>query len=298
MSFTITLTGQKSVLSADYSPPLHLTTNTNIDGGEWVIGLVDFQSYNSIPNIIEGRNKFYYYEKNNNLKYIIIPPGSYDIEDLSDYIRSKIGDPDYHIEHNEHHQQNEKEKIKFLLTPNANTLKCKISCSNKIDFTKEDSIGSMLGFSKKLLDENKIHESDSIVNIMKVNSIQKNCNISSGSYRNNSNEHILHIFFPHAPPGYKIVEVPSNIIYLPVSVRVIDNVTVKIIDLEGDIIDFRGETITVRLHLKKSMGINFTSNKRVLNFKYNSTRLPSSARLTTKNINFLKAQGYRLKKNE
>lgn len=246
MSLTITLTGNQSVLSADYSPPLHLTAGS----GEWVIGLVDFQTYNSIPNITEGKNKLYYYEKNNNLKSIIIPSGSYDIEDLNDYIQSVIGDHD--IEH--YHHQEEKERIKFLLTANVNTLKCQISCSNKIDFTKEDSIGHMLGFNKKILNENVLHESDSIVNIMKVNSIQINCNICTGSYVNNLNEHILHIFFPHAPPGYKIVEVPTNIIYLPVSVKVIDNVTLKIVDQEGEIIDFRGETITVRLHLKQVNG--------------------------------------------
>jgi len=86
---------------------------------------------------------------------------------------------------------------------------------------------------------------------MKVNSVQIVCNISAGSYRNNTGEHILHIFFPNAAPGYKIVEVPSNIIYLPVSVRVIDNITVKIVDQDSDIIDFREETITIRLHLKR-----------------------------------------------
>ena len=52
-------------------------------------------------------------------------------------------------------------------------------------------------------------------------------------------------------PGYKINEVPSDVIYLPINTRIINNISVNIIDQDGKLINFRGETITIRLHLKK-----------------------------------------------
>jgi len=57
---------------------------------------------------------------------------------------------------------NKKYIIKFMLTTFYNTLNCHISCSNKIDFTQGDSIGSLLGFNKRILGANKLHESDQL----------------------------------------------------------------------------------------------------------------------------------------
>jgi hypothetical protein len=33
--------------------------------------------------------------------------------------------------------------------------------------------------------------------------------------------HIIHQFFPNVPPGFKIVESPEHVIYLPISVNTI-----------------------------------------------------------------------------
>lgn len=53
-SLTLTLTGNSSHLKADYFPPIDLSQ------GEYVCGLIDFQTFNSIPNIDEINNKFHY----------------------------------------------------------------------------------------------------------------------------------------------------------------------------------------------------------------------------------------------
>ena len=60
----------------------------------------------------------------------------------------------------------------------------------------------------------------------------------------------LHEFFPAVPIGYKIIEVPSQVIYLPVTVKNIDKLQLRIVDQDGDLVNFRGEVITVRLHIK------------------------------------------------
>lgn len=64
-----------------------------------------------------------------------------------------------------------------------------------------------------------------------------------GSY---SNLNLVHPFFSSVPYDYKIVKSSPNIFYYSVSIKTVNNSTLKIIDQNGD---FRGETVT--LHRKK-----------------------------------------------
>ena len=75
--------------------------------------------------------------------------------------------------------------------------------------------------------------------------------IAEGSYLNGIPVHIIHQFFPNVSPGFKIIETPHNIIYFPVTVKVIDKINIKIIDQNGDLVNFRNETVSLRLHVKK-----------------------------------------------
>jgi hypothetical protein len=108
-----------------------------------------------------------------------------------------------------------------------------------------------LGFKKRIIKANTLNESDFPVQIIKVNAICIDCNIAAGSYFNEKPVHIIHQFFPTVGPGYKIVESPLNILYFPVTVKTINNLTVKILDQDGNLINFREETISVRLNLRK-----------------------------------------------
>lgn len=134
---------------------------------------------------------------------------------------------------------------------NHNTLQCEIKCNKKIDFSKKNSIGNLLGFGKKQLEPNKKHISEHPVDIFKVNSICVECNLVTNSYNNGELVHIIHLFYPTVPPGFKIVEKPSNVIYLPISTRYIDEIVLKITDQEGKLVNFRNELVTIRLHLKR-----------------------------------------------
>lgn len=276
-SLTLTLSGNESRLTAEYFPPIDL-----IDG-PYVCGLVDFQTFNSIPNVDEFNNKFHYSiekkhklsssdiykyeiindrkilksiesndidlydldkvisfnEKDNELIYyeekiIEIPTGSYEIEDINTYLKNALG-----------------ADSKFSLKVNNNTLKSVIYCKYHINFNHKNSIGSLLGFSQRVLKSSKVHESDKPINILKVNAIRIECNITTGAYMNNKPAHTIHEFFPMTSPGYKIVEVPKNVIYLPVTVRSIHVLNINIVDQDNNLINFRGETITIRIHIKK-----------------------------------------------
>lgn len=224
MSITLTLTGNTSILVANYFPPIDLDRN-------YECGLVDFHSYNSVPNVDKENNLLHI-----NDKFIELPVGSYEFQDISTYLQKK-------------YEEINKDGELFV-EANYNTLKTEIYCTDEIDFSKNRTIGSLLGFSKRKLKAKVEHESDLPINITQTNAVRIECNIVGGSYINNSPAHTLHEFSLNGSPGYKLDEIPRNVIYLPVNTRHISSITVKVVNQNGDLLNFRGETITLRLHLR------------------------------------------------
>lgn len=108
MSFTLSITGTSSTLITNHSPALELD-------GEYECGLLYISTFNSIPNV-DYRNNKLYYGKN---KEIEIPEGSYELQDLDDYLKEHLTE------------------CTFTLTCNNNTLKTSILCSENIYFDKE-----------------------------------------------------------------------------------------------------------------------------------------------------------------
>lgn len=225
MSYTFTFTDKSSVLTSRFNPPIHLD-NPQLQYG---LALTSFDTFNSIPNITHTNNLFHF-----GSKIIIIPTGSYEITDLNRAITAQL-DKDEHVS----------------ITANNNTLKTHIKTSEAIDFTKSNSVGPLLGFTiKRVLDKNQRHESDEPCNILTVNSLLINCNVTTGSYKNGTTAHTIYQFFPSVPPGFKIIERPLHLTYLPISVKTLTEITLHICDQDGKIVNFRGETVTIGLHLK------------------------------------------------
>lgn len=230
---TFILTGNSSILSADYCPPIDLRDDFD---HEYVMGLINFETFNAIPNIDKKNNKFYIGNHE-----ITIPIGAYEINNIEKFLKNEIdilnktvGGFNCILE----------------LRANPNTLQCHLKSNQDIDFTKPNTIANLLGFENELLTANKLHVSKKPVNILKVNAIKIDCNITTGSYSNNQLGHTIHEFFPDSPPGFKIIERSQNAIYLPINTHVIDNITLKILDQDGDLINLREETVTIRRHLK------------------------------------------------
>lgn len=70
-----------------------------------------------------------------------------------------------------------------------------------------------------MLEKSIIHTINAPVNIIKVNKKRITCNIVRGVYKNEENEHTLHLFYPRVDLGFKIVETPTNVIYLTMNVQ-------------------------------------------------------------------------------
>jgi hypothetical protein len=248
MSLTFTLTGNTSVLSSDFAPPIELDSTT-----DYALALLSFHTYNSIPNIEEGiNNKFYFGDDAVGLSHkdvINVPTGAYELNDLELYLQQQLLQKGYiptTLSDGESYDSY------LSLKPNNNTLKCEIKSRFRINFTEADSFGSVLGYSSRFLVPNILYESDIPVNIIKVLTIRVECNIVYGSYYNSSTSHTLYEFAPSSDPGYSINIEPKNLVYLPVlNNRVITNITLRLIDQDGQLVNFRGENIVVRLELKK-----------------------------------------------
>ena len=91
---------------------------------------------------------------------------------------------------------------------------------------------------------------DKTIDITKLNIISNDYNIVSGSYINSTSTPTLHQFSLNFNPGYKITEAPANVIDLPLNTRAINTLVSKIVDQDGNLINFQGEKISILLHLK------------------------------------------------
>ena len=109
----------------------------------------------------------------------------------------------------------------------------------------------MLGFEAKKYKGGKRYESENTVNILSVNSILVNCDVISSSRVNGKLAPVVYNFFPNVSPGEKIVSQPKNIIYVPLTMSIISSMTVWITDQESNLLDLRGEQLTLTFHIRK-----------------------------------------------
>lgn len=243
--YTLTFDGNSSDLSCDFFPPLEVGKNARIC-------LLSLQTNNAIPNITEGCNKINFQTKKGeeNVKTtVILPTGSYEITDLEKEIVKQRN-----IQRN---SQMDKRSITadttFELKANYKTLKCEMLSNEAINFLTPGSIHNLLGFDgSKTYEANVKHESNALVNVMKVNCIYIESNLVTCSFRNGRQSHTIHEFYPSAPPGYKIIEIPRHLVFYPLNTTTIGHAKLVLRDQDGELINLRGEPITVRVLIETS----------------------------------------------
>ena len=129
------------------------------------------------------------------------------------------------------HYDKAKDQVYIEISANTNTLKSEMILKNnyEVDFRQDKLINSLLVFHSKLYTSG-FHESENIVNILTINSILVNIDIISGSYINGSTQPTIYSFFPNVSPGYKIIENPHNLLYLPITADTIHSLTIWLTD--------------------------------------------------------------------
>ena len=201
--------------------------------------------YYSFSNIDRSNNCFSYSPGANAPWFdIIIPDGSYHIENINEFIHrqmKKIGDYD-----------KAKDEDNIEIYANTNTLKSEMVINNncEVDFRRYNSINSLLGFDTKLYTSG-FNESENMVNILTINNILVNNDMFSGSYVNGSTQPTIYSFFPDVSPGYKLIENPDNLLYFPKTADTIHSITIWLTDQNGNELNLQGENLSMRFHLRE-----------------------------------------------
>lgn len=240
-SFYILISEVGTKIRTRFNPLIQLNKSKNYE-----MALVSLETYYSFPNIDSSNNKFRY-SPDNGATWITIqvPEGSYEITDINAYIQAIMKDNGHYDSANNSYY--------ITLEANNNTLRSVLTIASgyEVDFTIASSIRTVLGFNSQIYTEGR-NESESVVNILSVNSIRVTTDIISSSYVNGGTDNVIYSFFPNVSPGFKIVKEPSNLIYLPVTLRTISQMETKLLDQDGNLLNLRGETLSIRSHVREA----------------------------------------------
>ena len=235
-SLQIIVSNNKTRFKTRFNPPIQLDKNK-----QYEIALVNLETYYSFPNIDASNNYFRYSPDDGDTWFeMCIPEGSYDIININDTIQQKM------------RQNGHYDPTNIAISANSNTLKSVLILENnyQVDFRHPNSISRVLGFYNDIYTLG-FQESENVVNILSINSLLVNLDIISGSYVNGSSHNTIYSFFPNVSPGCKIVESPINLVYLPITLDTIHSLEVSITDQDGMQLNLRGETLTMRFHIRK-----------------------------------------------
>ena len=250
----IQVSGNSSVIRTTFTPALTFDEG-GFNGGDsrhpcsYEMACTGVETYYTFPNIEEDRNNSIRMscDAGKNWKIVSLPTGSYELSAINATLKRLI-QKEFEV------KEEEEDKILCLSADNS-TLKSILMLGKdvQVDFSVQKSIGPLLGFAT---DKGSIKrgpnrfESDSIVEILRVNSINVNCDIIKYSTLNGTSAPIIHDFFPNVGPGQKIVNKPSVLIYLPLTMDVISHMTVWLTDQNLELLNLREESLTVTFHVR------------------------------------------------
>ena len=245
MSLTVSITATNtSILKHNFCPEVELE-------GEYEMGLILMETYNTITNVNSKNNNFYYGDEK-----ITIMPGCYEIFDILSYLEKKIN-PQYDeidellavLEGGGNNQEKSKKIINFK--ENKNTFKIELFCEYDVHFDKPNNIGSILGFGTKKLEAKKWHISEFHVKVFDIDTLFITSNVTGNAYHNSRLSHAIFQACLDTPPGHRFSIQPQNIIYYPIIVKNLGEIYFKIVDQNENLISFGEESITIAVHIRK-----------------------------------------------
>ena len=222
---------------------MSLNRSIDLSDGSYVMGVISFNTYNSIFNITEKNNLLYYNDTINN--YIItLPYGAYEISQINEEVFRQISNV---------HNISDISLSPIKISANESTLHSviDIDINYSIDFRKENTLRNILGFDSKVL-YSGYNYSDKKVNIIDIDRIHLCSDSIIGSIRNGHPSNILFTIILNEAPGAKIVREPNLVLYKHIDKDKLDFIEFWFEDDFGNRIDNHGENINFTLHIKKN----------------------------------------------
>lgn len=231
MAFQISLNSTQSKIVREYNP-----SGIQLNGVQYELGLKHFSFWNTIYNINNENNilKLEDQTSGTHKSHIItIPPGYYELDDIIHYINEEVS------------IKNSCTTIEVV----KRSLKIKVKSEWQIDFTGNNSIGSVLGFSKRIIKANKASYSDLPVNVLNISTVKIHCNlINSNIEDTRRNTNVLYDFpLDVKTIGGKVIKEPTPISYFSVNTNVIYELVIRITDQKNKLIDFHGDEVNLTL---------------------------------------------------
>ena len=229
---TFNIISNKTHIIQNFKNPIQLDPSRN-----YKLGLLSFSVFNNIQNIIEGENTLKYSDDNGTTwKTKTIQPGSYEISQLNNALNIKTEDI-FNIE--------------FKPNISINRVELKLTTNYQVDFTTNNNFREILGFNSEIYTTSTTAQHKANIE-NNVTEILIKCNIITGGYLNNQVEQILYSLPAYSIPiGFKLIKEPNKPVYLPLNTHTINNITLDITDQSGNLLNFGGEEISIRLHLKQ-----------------------------------------------
>lgn len=256
-----------SEFTTSFSTPIQLDSKLNYE-----IGLLSFATFNIVHNITETNNKFkvgsiVHQGKGMGFEGTLfeITPGAYELDkELFARMQKMIFDK-YQVDG----VDAEGKKIKvspIQLKVDRPTARVKLTIKKPyiLQFacnkernpsgcveTLTSDLGKFLGFEKDSYSEDSTGEKTP--NISDITTVNVMCDIVKGSYQDGSRDQCVYDFpYGSVPHGYRIIQVANPPVYVPIMSRsAIYDITIKIVDQKGKLIDFNGEAISITLILKQ-----------------------------------------------
>ncbi|ELU04210.1 hypothetical protein CAPTEDRAFT_203582 [Capitella teleta] len=257
-SMQFVVSSDKTQFRTRFNPPIQFNKKKKYE-----MALVNLETYYSFPNIDSTNNHFRYSPDSGATWFdILLEEESYDIIDINVIIQDKMRGNGHYDEINNAYY--------ISLFANENTLKSILIIDGdyQIDFRPTNSISSLLGFNNEVFMPGS-HDSTKVVNILAVNSILVNVDVISGSYVNGVSMNTIYSFFPNVSPGYKIVETPVNLVYLPITLDTIYSLESKVTDQDGKLLNLRAQInkLTKAYQQGKGATIKMSKTKVAQNLK-------------------------------
>ena len=165
---------------------------------------------------------------------IELTPGVYELVDINNAIKQKIHESDY--------------DFKIDIIPDTISMKSVLTTSNSIHFNS--TLNILLGFTNKDYPPGT-HTSEKPVMITTTDKVHLKCDCVDGSIVNGIREQILFSFNLSAPPGYKIINNPTTVLYKKINKTRLDQIQFFLEDSNHNPVDFNNETLTFTIQIIK-----------------------------------------------